>query len=173
MNGSANLHWWSCGRCPRRAAWRLSATARQNPAHRIFLLRLAPIFAGYRPLQRFCGRQRELGYVEGKNVAVETRFGDGKIDRLPGFAAELVRSSVDVIVAAGSPEYSALRFATTSVPVIVTVTTDPVIEGLAANLARPGGNFTGLTDTAADLGAKQLELLQATVPQLSRLGACC
>jgi len=63
-----------------------------------------------------------------------------------------------------------LRFATTSVPVIVTVTTDPVIEGLAASLARPGGNFTGLTDTAADLGAKQLELLKATVPQLSRLG---
>jgi putative tryptophan/tyrosine transport system substrate-binding protein len=118
----------------------------------------------------FVEGMREFGYVEGKNVAIETRFGDGKIDRLPGFAAELVRSNVDVIVATGSPVYSALRFATTSVPVIVTVTTDPVIEGLAANLARPGGNFTGLTDTAADLGAKQLELLKATVPQLSRLG---
>jgi len=118
----------------------------------------------------FVEGMREVGYVEGKNVTIETRFGDGKIDRLPGFAAELVRSNVDVIVATGSPVYSALRFATSSVPVIVTVTTDPVIEGLAANLARPGGNFTGLTDTAADLGAKQLELLRATVPQLSRLG---
>lgn len=118
----------------------------------------------------FVEGMRELGYVEGKNVAIETRFGDGKIDRLPSFAAELVRSNVDVIVATGSPVYSALRFATSSVPVIVTVTTDPVIEGLAASLARPGGNFTGLTDTAADLGAKQLELLKAAVPQLSRLG---
>ena len=113
---------------------------------------------------------RELGYVDGKNVTIETRFGDGKIERLPGIVAELVRLNVDVIVATGSPVYSALRFATTTIPIIVTVTTDPVIEGLAASLARPGGNFTGLTDTAADLGAKQLELLKTTVPQLSRLG---
>jgi putative ABC transport system substrate-binding protein len=118
----------------------------------------------------FVEGMRELGYVEGKNIAIETRFGDGKIDRLPAFATELVRSNVDVIVATGSPVYSALRFATTTVPIIVTVTTDPIIEGLAANLARPGGNFTGLTDTAADLGAKQLELLKAAVPQMSRLG---
>lgn len=118
----------------------------------------------------FVEGMRELGYVEGKNFTIETRFGDGNIDRLPRFAEELVRSNVDVIVATGSPVYSALRFATGSVPVIVTVTTDPVIEGLAANLAQPSGNFTGLTDTAADLGAKQLELLKATVPRLSRLG---
>jgi len=118
----------------------------------------------------FVQGMRELGYVAGKNVIIETRFGDGKIDRLPSLAAELLRSNVDVIVATGSPTYSALRFATTSIPIVVTVTTDPVIEGLAASLARPGGNFTGLTDTAADLGAKQLELLKATVPQLSRLG---
>ena len=118
----------------------------------------------------FVQGMRELGYVAGKNVIIETRFGDGKIDRLPSLAAELLRSNVDVIVATGSPTYSALRFATTSIPIVVTVATDPVIEGLAASLARPGGNFTGLTDTAADLGAKQLELLKATVPQLSRLG---
>jgi len=118
----------------------------------------------------FVQGMRELGYVEGRNVSIEVRFGDGKIDGLPGLAAELVRSNVDVIVATGSPVYSALRFATTSIPIVVTVTADPVIEGLAANLARPGGNFTGVTDTAADLGAKQLELLKAAVPQLSRLG---
>ena len=120
--------------------------------------------------EAFVQGMRELGFVDGKNVAIETRFGDGKIDHLPALAAELVRANVDVIVATGSPVYSALRFATTSIPVVVTVTTDPVIEGLAASLARPGGNFTGLTDTAADLGAKQLELLKSAVPKLSRLG---
>ncbi len=118
----------------------------------------------------FVQGMRELGYVDGKNIVIEARFGDGKIDQLPALAAELVRANVDVIVATGSPVYSALRFATNSIPVIVTVTTDPVIEGLAASLARPGGNFTGLTDTAADLGAKQLELLKSAVPKLSRLG---
>jgi len=118
----------------------------------------------------FVQRMRELGYVEGRNMALEARFGDGKIERLPIIAAELVRSNMDVIVATGSPVYSALRFATTTIPIVVTVTTDPVIEGLAASLARPGGNFTGLTDTAADLGAKQLELLRSAVPQLTRLG---
>ena len=118
----------------------------------------------------FVEGMRELGYVEGKNLVIEARFGDGKIDRLPPIATELVQLNVDAIVATGSPVYSALRFATTSIPIVVTVTTDPVIEGLAASLARPGGNFTGLTDTAADLGAKWLELLRAAVPQLSRLG---
>jgi putative ABC transport system substrate-binding protein len=118
----------------------------------------------------FVQRMRALGYVEGKNITLETRFADGKIDQLPAIAAELVRSNADVIVATGSPVYSALRFATTSIPIVVTVTTDPVIEALAASLARPGGNFTGLTDTAADLGAKQLELLRAAVPQMTRLG---
>jgi putative ABC transport system substrate-binding protein len=118
----------------------------------------------------FVQGMRELGYVEGKNLVIDARFGDGKIDRLTLIATELVQSNVDAIVATGSPVYSALRFATTSIPIIVTVTTDPVIEGLAASLARPGGDFTGLTDTAADLGAKWLELLRAAAPQLSRLG---
>jgi len=118
----------------------------------------------------FVQRMGDLGYVDGKNMTLETRFADGKIDQLPAIAAELVRSNADVIVATGSPVYSALRFATTSIPIVVTVTTDPVIEALAASLARPGGNFTGLTDTAADLGAKQLELLRAAVPQMTRLG---
>jgi putative tryptophan/tyrosine transport system substrate-binding protein len=120
--------------------------------------------------EAFVQGMRDLGYVDGKNVAIEARFGDGKIDQLPVLAAELVRANVDVIVATGSPVYSALRFATTKIPIVVSVTTDPIIEGLAASLARPGGNFTGLTDTAADLGAKQLELLKSVVPKLSRLG---
>ena len=72
-----------------------------------------------------------MGYVEGENVIIETRFGDGKIERLPGFAVELVQSRVDVIVVTGSPAYTALRHATTTIPIVVTVTADPVIEGLA------------------------------------------
>ncbi len=118
----------------------------------------------------FVQGMRALGYVEGKNLIIETRYGDGKIDRLPGLAAELVQLKVDAIVASGSPTYNALRHATTTIPVIVTVTADPVIEGLAATLSRPGGNFTGLTNTAVDLGPKHLELLVSVLPQLSRLG---
>jgi putative ABC transport system substrate-binding protein len=118
----------------------------------------------------FVQGMRELGYIEGKNFVIETRFGDGKIERLPGLAAELVRLNVDAIVATGSPVYNALRNATSTVPIVVTVTFDRVIEGLAASLARPGGNVTGLSSTAADLGPKQFELLMAVVPQMSRIG---
>ncbi|HEY1436305.1 MAG TPA: ABC transporter substrate-binding protein [Casimicrobiaceae bacterium] len=113
---------------------------------------------------------RELGYVEGKNIIIEARFGDGKIERAPGLAANLVQSKVDVIVATGSVAYRALQHATTSIPVVITVTNDPVTAGLAASIAQPGGNFTGLADTAVDLGPKQLELLRAPMPQLSRVG---
>lgn len=112
---------------------------------------------------------RELGYVEGRNLLVEARFGDSKPERLPALAAELVSLKVDVIVATGSPTYRVLRRLPT-VPVVVTVTFDPVTEGLAATMARPGGNFTGLSDSAADLGPKQLELLKAVLPGLSRMG---
>jgi putative tryptophan/tyrosine transport system substrate-binding protein len=118
----------------------------------------------------FVQSMRELGYIEGKNVHIETRFGDGKVERLRGIVAELVRSKVDVIVATGSAAYRALQHAAASIPIVVTVTADPMIDGLAESLARPGGNFTGLTDTAADLGPKQIELLMAVVPQLSRAG---
>jgi putative ABC transport system substrate-binding protein len=118
----------------------------------------------------FVQAMRELGYVEGKNLIIEARYAAGKRDRLPSLAAELVQLKVDAIVATGSPTYNALRHANTTIPVIVTLTADPVIEGLAATLARPGGNFTGLTNTAVDLGPKQLELLASALPQLSRLG---
>ena len=121
--------------------------------------------------EAFVKGMRELGYVEGKNLAIEARFGDGKIDRAPALAAELVRLKVDVIVATGSVAYRALQHATTSIPVVITVTNDPVTAGLAASLARPGGNFTGLADTAIDLGPKQLELLRTVVPQLP--GSAC
>jgi putative ABC transport system substrate-binding protein len=118
----------------------------------------------------FVQGMRELGYVEGKNLVIEARFGDSDAERLPGLAAELVRSKVDVIVATGSPVYRALRQVNTTIPVVVTVTADPMIEGLAASLARPGGNFTGLSDTATVLGPKHLELLMSVAPRLTRIG---
>ena len=118
----------------------------------------------------FLEGMRDLGYVEGKNLAVEARFAESRSERLPEMLDELLRQKVDVIVATGSPVYRVLQRMTTPVPVVVTVTADPVLEGLAATLARPGGNFTGLSDTAADLSLKQLELLKDIVPKLSRVG---
>jgi ABC-type uncharacterized transport system substrate-binding protein len=113
---------------------------------------------------------REFGYIEGKTILVEARFAESRAERIPGFVADLLRLKVDVIVAAGSPAYSVLRRTAAAPPVVVTVTNDPVLEGLAASLARPGGNFTGLADTAGDLTLKQLELLRAVLPKLSRVG---
>jgi len=113
---------------------------------------------------------RELGYVEGKDLIVEPRFAESKPERLPTLVEELLRLKVDAIVATGSPVYRVLQRTTTTLPVVVTVTADPVLEGLATSVARPGGNFTGLTDTAADLSLKQLELLKGILPRLSRVG---
>jgi putative ABC transport system substrate-binding protein len=113
---------------------------------------------------------RELGYVDGKTVVIEARFADSRAERLHSLAEELLRLKVDAIVATASPTYRVLQRMTTTVPIIVTVTADPVLEGIATSVARPGGNFTGLSDTAADLSLKQLELLKAISPKLSRVG---
>ena len=118
----------------------------------------------------FLDGMRERGYIDGKTVAVEARFADSRAERVPGLADELMRLKVDLIVATGSPVYRVLQRMSVPVPVVVTVTADPLIEGLAASVARPGGNFTGLSDTAADLSLKQIELLRAVVPKLSRIG---
>ena len=118
----------------------------------------------------FVEGMRELGYVEGRNVLVEARFADSNAERLPGLVTELLRSKVDVIVATASPTYRVLQRMNSTVPIVVTVTADPVLEGLAASVARPGGNFTGLSDTAADLGPKQIELLKSVLPKVSRVG---
>ena len=113
---------------------------------------------------------RDLGYVEGKDLIVDARFAESKPERLPALVDELLRLKVDTIVATGSPVYRVLQRTTSRLPIVVTVTADPVLEGLATSVARPGGNFTGLTDTAADLSLKQLELLRDILPRLSRVG---
>lgn len=119
--------------------------------------------------EAFVKGMRELGYVQGMNVVVEERFADGKSESLPDVVAELVRLKVDVIVATGSPVYNALRQVTTAVPIVITVSADPVGEGLAASLARPGGNITGLSDAGSDVFPKQIELLTTCVPKLARI----
>ena len=130
--------------------------------------RQSAIEAGRYPA--FVEGMRDLGYVEGKNLVIESRYADGKPERVSAFATELARLKVEVIVATGSQTYRALQLATSTVPIVVTVGVDPVAGGYAATMARPGRNFTGLTDTAADLNPKLLELLMAVTSKLARLG---
>jgi len=112
---------------------------------------------------------RDLGYVEGQNITLESRFGDGQVDRLPALVAELVRLPVDVLVVNGTTAIRAAQHATTTIPIIMMPSGDPVGEGFVASLARPGGNMTGLSSQAPELSGKRLELLQAAVPTLARV----
>jgi putative tryptophan/tyrosine transport system substrate-binding protein len=114
---------------------------------------------------------RELGYIEGQNIAIEYRYAEGKIDRYPEFAAELVRLKVDIIVTAGAdPVIRAAKNATKTIPIVmVGLGIDPVKAGLVESLARPGGNVTGLTNLGPELGGKRLELLKEAVPKIARV----
>jgi putative tryptophan/tyrosine transport system substrate-binding protein len=113
---------------------------------------------------------RELGYVEGKNITIEYQSAEGKFDRLPVLAAELIRLKVDVIVIQGTPAAAAAKNATSTIPIIISGGTDPVATGLVPSLARPGGNITGVTIMNEELAGKRLELLKETSPKVSRIG---
>jgi putative ABC transport system substrate-binding protein len=112
---------------------------------------------------------RELGYVDGKNILMEWRYADGKLDRLPALAAELVRLNVGVIVTGGPASTHAAKEATVTIPIIMTQDPNPVDTGLITSLARPGGNVTGLSNLVSDLSGKRLELLKEIVPKVSRV----
>jgi putative tryptophan/tyrosine transport system substrate-binding protein len=114
---------------------------------------------------------RERGYIEGQNIAIEYRYAEGKRDRQPELAAELVRLKVDIIVVAGADSWvRAAKNATKTIPIVMTGGgTDPVEASLIESLARPGGNITGLTNLTAQLGGKRLELLKEAVPKLARV----
>ena len=112
---------------------------------------------------------RELSYVEGKNIVIEWRSADGKLDRLPALAAELVRLKVAVIVTGGGALTRRAKEATSTIPIVMTNDPDPVGDGFVANLARPGGNITGLSTFAPELSGKRLEILREVVPKLSRV----
>ena len=112
---------------------------------------------------------RELGYVEGKNIVIEWQFAEGKLDRLPTLAAELVRLKVDVIVTSGLGSTRPANEATNTIPIVMTQDPDPVGNGFVASLARPGRNITGLSTLSPELSGKRLELLKEIVPKLSRV----
>jgi putative ABC transport system substrate-binding protein len=120
-------------------------------------------------LEAFRQGLRDLGYVEGKNIVIEYRYAEGNLDRLPGLAAALVDLKVDVIVAAGPRAIRPAMNASSTIPIIFAWDSDPVGSGFVASLARPGGNVTGLSTLAPEIGGKLLELLKETVPKLSRV----
>jgi putative ABC transport system substrate-binding protein len=114
---------------------------------------------------------RELGYVEGENIAIEYRWADGKFDRLPDLALELVRLKVDVVVAVVTQASLAAKMATGTIPVVMIGVSDPVGSGLVVSLARPGANITGTSSMTAEIIGKQLELIKETLPKISRVAA--
>ncbi len=120
-------------------------------------------------LEAFRQGLRELGYVEGQTIAIEFRWAEGKYERLPDLAVELVRLKVNVIVTGPPPAPEAAKQATSTIPIVFAVTGDPVGQGLVASIARPGGNITGLTSIAPEVVGKQLELLKEVAPKVSRV----
>jgi ABC-type uncharacterized transport system substrate-binding protein len=121
--------------------------------------------------QGFLQGLRELGYIEGKNIVIEWRVGEGKRNRVAELAADLVRLKVDVIVTGSATDTRAAKAATTTIPIVMTNDGDPVRNGFVASLARPGGNITGLSTLSPELSGKRLELLKELVPKLSRVAA--
>jgi len=117
----------------------------------------------------FLQGMREVGYIEGKQFVVEARYADGNVERFSAVAAELVRSKVDVIVTTSTPVNRAMQKATSTIPIVMTLSPDPVKEGLAQSLARPGGNITGMTSSNLELSRKYLEVLTDTIPSISRI----
>ena len=148
-----------------------SSAAAQQPKSvpRIGYLSVLSPSSDFTRIEAFRQGLRELGYVEGQSVAIESRYAEGKLDRLPDLVGELVRLKVDVIVVGGSTATRAAQNATKGIPIVMAHGSDPIELGFVASLARPGGNITGLTHLAPELGGKRLELLKDIVAQLSRV----
>jgi len=145
------------------------ARAQQTKVPRVGLLGGGSAAANASRIEAFRQGLRNLGYVEEKNIVIEKRWADGKIDRLPTLARELVQLNVDIIVSAGPTVTRAAKEANVRIPIVMGFDDDPVGSGFVASLARPGGNITGLSTLSPDLSGKQLELLKEIVPKLSRV----
>src|SRR5580765_883019 len=149
-----------------------SSAQAQQPAAKIPRIGFqldAPVSAMTARTEAFRQGLRELGYIEGKNIIIEWRSAEGKIERRSEIAAELARLKVDVIVSAGPTVTRAVKEATSTIPIVMAQDPDPVANGFVANLARPGGNITGLATLSTEISGKQLELLKEIVPKLSRV----
>jgi putative ABC transport system substrate-binding protein len=149
---------FTAGAQPRGKVYRISYVVMATPEEQV-------------PLSKaFDDGLRELGYVEGRNIAVERRFAMGKQERLPALAAELAQLNVDVIVTGSNPVIAAVKRATATIPVVMATSRDPVGSGFIASLARPGGNITGLTsDAGPEIQSKRLELLKEALPKTLRV----
>ncbi len=146
-----------------------SAGQQQGKVWHVGFLSLSSASLSTRNSDAFLKAMRELGYVEGKNLVVEWRFADGNFERLAGQAADLVRLKVDVIVAVASAAIGTAQKATSTIPIVMATTGDPVGSGFVKSLARPGGNITGLSNMGGDTGAKLFDLLLSVVPKLPRV----
>jgi putative ABC transport system substrate-binding protein len=150
-------------------AWPLTARAQQaRKTHTIGFL--SPAMAVFTPYSTVLfNTLRELGWIEGQNIAVERRYAENRLERLPELAAELVHLDVEVIIAIGTLGPLAAKRATSTIPIVMTAAGDPLGSGLIANLARPGGNVTGLSLMVPDIAGKRLELLKEILPRLVRV----
>lgn len=147
------------------------AAQAQDTAKIVRIGRLSPLTVetGGPPIEAFRRGMRDLGWVEGKHYTIESRYAQGRSDRLPALAAELVERRVDMILAASSPGTLAAKNATRTIPVVMVTTGDPVADGLVQSLARPGGNVTGVTTLARGLTAKRVQLLKESVSGMTRM----
>jgi putative ABC transport system substrate-binding protein len=149
----------------------VTLAAAQQPKHvpRVGFLggSSAAAYSGF--IDAFRKSLRDLGYVEGQNIAIEYRYADGKRDRLSDLSADLIRLKVDVILVSGSLAIGALKNATKTIPIVMTTVEDPVAQGFVDSLARPGGNITGLTNLAPELSGKRMELVKETLPKVDRI----
>ena len=162
------MGWGLCYRSPLRS-WGCGQAQQPARISRIGILIAASTSFYSARVEALRQRLRELGYVEGKNIVVEYRYAEGKLERLPDLAAELVQLKVDVIVTAPGQGALAAKKASATIPIVFTDVADPLATGIVSSLARPGGNITGLSVMAPDLDGKRLELLKESFPKVARV----